>query len=108
MKVMTFREFQNSGRVMRLAEVPGYGDDLAADSKVTGVQYEGGFVIEDVLSWPYAEHLGPHYRRWHLILGNQVFASDDRADLEEKLYGHAVAVGCFDAPAVARTPTRTR
>ena len=96
MKTLTFREFQATAKVVRLAEVDGYGDCLPADSKATGVMYEGGLCIEDARSWPDRSRATAP-AQWYLLLGNGEFMSDDRSDLEQLLYEYG-AGECFEAP----------
>jgi hypothetical protein len=93
---MTFREFQATGVVRRLAEVPGYGDDLATDSPVLGVVYLGRLCIEDCGSWPGIRNApldSLDRGQWYLAVGDAEHTADDRSVLEEILYEHAVAEG---------------
>jgi hypothetical protein len=96
---MTLEEFHDA-RV--------WSDDIAAHIRDTGLSKAKGYIYVDAL---YIEQVQPDWPeatrkrgRWHLVLGNAEYVTDDLPRLEALLYEFALGEGYCEGPEAAAGP----
>lgn len=88
---MTFKEFQATAAICAdLGERLSF--DTGQEQPVAGLIYADYLYIEDTRSWPVQTEGG----RWHLLIERSEWRSDNRADLERRLYAYHLLDGGTD------------